>query len=171
LAGGPIVAKLIRSDNAQSMLHFAYGSNMSTALMRLHCPDAATAGTAQLTGWRLIITRDGYASILPEAGATVHGVLWRLTARDWSALNAYESLDSGLYKRRVLKVTARRRVLPVLVYVGRSRAEGRPRPGYQELVVAAARDWQFPPAYLRELRRWLPVRLAGARAAEAGEVE
>ncbi|HXW23776.1 MAG TPA: gamma-glutamylcyclotransferase family protein, partial [Xanthobacteraceae bacterium] len=85
-------------------LHFAYGSNMSRALMQRRCPGARALGPARLDGWRFTIMREGYASIVPAAGAAVHGVAWRLSPRDLAALNAYESLDRGLYLRRVLPV-------------------------------------------------------------------
>jgi gamma-glutamylcyclotransferase (GGCT)/AIG2-like uncharacterized protein YtfP len=152
------------------MLYFAYGSNMSIALMRRRCPGATAIGRARLAGWRLIVSRDGYASIVPAGGSSVHGVLWRLTPRDCAALNAYESLDSGLYVRRLLKVDVDRRALPALVYVGRGASDGRPKPGYWELVIAAAREWQLPQAYVRELERWLPARSRAARPAEVGEI-
>ena len=54
-----------------------------------------------------VITPDGFGSIAPRAGAVVHGVLWRLTPRDLAAINAYESLDSGLYLRRTAAGAAR----------------------------------------------------------------
>jgi Gamma-glutamyl cyclotransferase, AIG2-like len=150
-------------------LHFAYGSNMSRALMRRRCPTAEAAGLARLDGWRFICTHDGYASIVPALGSAVHGVLWRLTPRDLAALNAYESLDSGLYQRRVLPVRQARRIVPALAYVGRSPGEGRPRPGYQDaVVVPAARDWGLPPAYIAELARWSPSAWRAARAPEPG---
>ena len=40
-------------------LHFAYGSNMSRALMRVHAPEAQPVGPAQLPGYRFLITRSG----------------------------------------------------------------------------------------------------------------
>ena len=103
------------------------------------------------------------------------GVLWRLTPRDLAAVNAYESLDSGLYARRMLAVRhggggRRRGRVQALVYVARERRVGRPKPGYQDAVVAAARAWNLPADYVRGLERWSPVRLAGARAAEAGDM-
>lgn len=151
------------------MLHFAYGSNMSRAGMRRRCPTAVARGIAQLSGWRLIVTRDGYASIVPARAGTVHGVLWQLAPRDVAALDAYESLDSGLYVRRVLPVSWNGRRIQALAYVGRERSEGRPRPGYRELVVAAAREWDLPAPYIRALERGLPSRRQAACAAEAGE--
>src|SRR5262245_62260892 len=86
------------------MLHFAYGSNMSRALMGARCPGAEALGTATLAGWRFVINPEGFGSIAPRQGALVHGVLWRLTARDLVAINAYESVDTGLYLRRRLSV-------------------------------------------------------------------
>ena len=85
-------------------LYFAYGSNMSRALMRPRCPSAREVGVAALTGYRFIIMIDGYASVLPAPGGIVHGLLWRLTPRDRSALNAYECLDAGLYRDVTLPV-------------------------------------------------------------------
>jgi Gamma-glutamyl cyclotransferase, AIG2-like len=152
------------------MLHFAYGSNMSRTLMLRRCPTAVAIGTARLDHWRFLVTRDGYASIVPAQGEVVQGVLWRLSPRDLAAVNAYESLDSGLYRRRMLPVICGRQRVAALVYVGRERRAGRPRPGYQELVVQAARDWELPGDYIRALQRWSPPRLTGARAAETGEV-
>jgi cation transport regulator ChaC len=137
-------------------LHFAYGSNMSRAAMRQRCPGARAVGPARLDGWRYLITRDGYASVRPAPGAAVHGVLWRLSPRDLAALNAYESLDSGLYVRRVLPVLVGARRQPALVYVAPPRRAGRARPGYQELVVAAAREWDLPADYVAALARWTP---------------
>jgi len=151
-------------------LHFAYGSNMSRALMRVHARHARPLGTAVLDHWRFIITADRYASVVPAPGRAVYGVLWRLTPRDLASLNAYESVDSGLYRGRMLTVRRGGLRVAALVYVGRSRAEGRPRPGYRETVLAAAREWNLPDDYLGMLARWQPSRYKGARAAESGEI-
>jgi len=152
------------------ILYFAYGSNMSRALMRRHCPAAKELGTAMLDGHRFVITADGYASVVAAAGETVHGVLWRLAPRDLAALNAYESLDSGLYRRVRLPVRAEGRRISALVYVARARGEGRPKAGYLDLVLAAAREQDLPDEYVRSLARWSPTRWRGARAAETGEL-
>lgn len=150
-------------------IHFAYGSNMSRGHMAARCPGARPIGPAKLGGWRFIITRDGYASIVPSAGSVVHGVAWRVTPRDLAALNAYEALDSGLYRRCMLSVRCDERRLPALTYVGRSQAAGRPRPGYQNtIVVPAAQDWGLPATYIAELERWAPAGRRGRGAAEPG---
>jgi hypothetical protein len=151
-------------------LHFAYGSNMSRRLMRARCPHAQALGTATLAGWRFVITPDGVGSIVPCAGAIVLGVLWRVTPRDLAAINAYESLDSGLYLRRWLSVRRGGGRAAALVYIARRKGEGTPRPGYIDVVVSAGRDWSLPEPYLRSIRRWSPSRWRSSRAKESGEL-
>ena len=136
------------------MLHFAYGSNMCVADMRRRCLGARLEGRACLPGYRFIIMRSGYASVVPAPGDCVHGLLWRLTPRDIAALGAYESLDSGLYRAVIMAVVAHRQHRPALVYIGGDRECGRPRPGYLNIVTQAARDAGVPPHYLRRLMRW-----------------
>ena len=151
-------------------LYFAYGSNMSRAPMRARCPTAHEVGTATLDGHRLIITSDGYASVVPEPGGIVHGLLWRLAPPDIAALNAYESLDTGLYRVVTLPVQAGARQVSAMVYVGRTHTPGLPRPGYLEAMLAAARELEFPAAYVDALARWLPSVPRGRRVPDAGEV-
>ena len=149
-------------------IYFAYGANMESAAMRKRCPGAKALGAARLPGWRYVIV-DGYGSVAPAPGREVFGVLWRLTPRDLAALNIFESLDSGLYRRVRLTLVAGAKRERALVYVGRPRGRRRAMPGYQERVVAAAAEWQFPRNYIAELRRHLPG-YRGARPAETGEL-
>jgi gamma-glutamylcyclotransferase (GGCT)/AIG2-like uncharacterized protein YtfP len=151
-------------------LYFAYGSNMSRALMRRLCPHARPLGIAVLDDHRFIITIDGYASVVAHPRARVHGILWRVGPREITALNAYESIDTGLYRRRILPVRHAGERTSALVYVGRSCRHGHPKPGYMELVLAAARDWTLPAAYVATLARWGCADDATTLATEAGEM-
>jgi len=137
-------------------LHFAYGSNMSRALMRAHCPRSRPLGIAVLDHHRFIVMAEGYASVVPAPGQEVHGVLWRLSPRDVAALDAYESLDTGLYRACLLPVRHAGSVTPARVYIGRSSQQGRSRPGYMECVLAAAHDWNLPRPYIDALAQWAP---------------
>jgi gamma-glutamylcyclotransferase (GGCT)/AIG2-like uncharacterized protein YtfP len=151
-------------------LYFAYGSNMSRALMRTHCPTAREVGTAVLDAYRFVISVDGYASVERCAGGRVHGVLWRLTPRDLAALNIYEGVDAGLYRGRRLVVRQASQRTSVLVYIARPCGHGKPKPGYLELVTAAARAWDFPQSYVCEIARWASSGLNAARALSTGEI-
>jgi hypothetical protein len=151
-------------------LHFAYGTNMSRALMRGRCPQARALGIATLAGWRFIINADGLASLAAQPGARVHGVLWDLSTRDVVAINAYEGVASGLYDGRLLPVRHGGGHAKALVYIARNEGRGTPRPGHLEIVLNAARDWDLPAAYISALSRWSASRWAGARAKDTGEL-
>ena len=138
--------------------------------MRRHCPTAKELGTAVLDGHRFVVTADGYASIEKHAGGIVHGVLWRLMPRDLASLNIYESVATGLYHCRRVTVRHARKQRNVLVYVARPRGPGKPKPGYLELVIAAARDWDLPQSYVSEIARWSVTGLNAARSLDSGEI-
>jgi hypothetical protein len=150
-------------------LHFSYGANMDRAGMAKRCPGASALGPAVLDHYRFVITADGYASVSPASGESVHGVLWKLTPRDLAALNIFESLDSGLYRHVMLPVRIGARRMQAGVYLGR-RHEGKPRPGYLELIVAAAREWNLPQDHIAQLQRWAASGWRGRHPAETGAI-
>ncbi len=151
------------------MSYFAYGANMSGGAMRHRCPGAVAVGVAVLNGHRFFIGRAGWGSVAPSRGDTVHGVLWRVTLRDLAALHAYELLHKGVYDLRRLPVLHAGRRVPALTYLLRRRVAGRPRPGYVESIVAAAREWGLPEFYVRALERWSPSGFTGAAGIDVGE--
>jgi len=143
---------------------------MSRTLMRSRCRDAQPLGIATLPGWRFVINREGFGSIAPVPGAYVLGVLWRLSTRDIVAINAYESIASGLYVRRRIAVRIDGKQASALIYITRQGGKGRPRPSYIDLVVQAARDWELPERYIQSLARWSPSGWRGVRVPDTGEV-
>jgi hypothetical protein len=149
-------------------MHFAYGANMSRAVMRRHAPGARALGVAALPGYRFVIGADGYASVAPAPARTVWGVLWRITPHDRITLDAWENIAGGLYRAETLAVRIATRRVQALTYLARP-GEGRPRPGYMELVIAAAREWDLPASYLSSLQRWLPARAGEASDAKIRE--
>jgi gamma-glutamylcyclotransferase (GGCT)/AIG2-like uncharacterized protein YtfP len=149
-------------------LYFAYGANMERAAMARRCGAATPLGPAVLRGWRYVIA-EGYGSVAAAPGAHVCGVLWRLTPRDLAALNIFESLDSGLYRRATLTVETGGQRVRALVYVGRKGGGRRAMPGYQERIIAAAEEWRLPARYILQLRRLAPG-YRGSRPAETGEI-
>lgn len=137
--------------------------------MAKRCPGAVALGAAMLDNYRFIISTDGYASVTAASGERVHGVLWRLTPRDLQALNIFESLDSGLYRHAMLPVRIAGRTMQAGVYLGR-RHEGKPKPGYLELIIAAAREWNLPESHIAQLQRWAPSGWRGKHPAETGAI-
>ena len=145
------------------ILHFAYGSNMSRAVMRKRAPLAKPVGVAMLANHRFLITADGYASVAPRRGENVYGVLWRLTPRDLVTLAAWENIAGGLYRAQRLPVRHAGRQSLALIYFARPSPLGRAKIGYMELVIAAALEWRLPKLYIDALRGWLPQQASGGR--------
>ena len=152
------------------MRYFAYGSNLNRAAMKRRCPQARAIGPATLAGYQFFIGIDGWGSVRPSAGDEVHGVLWELTPRCVGALHAYELLHAGLYDVRHLPVRVGARLTPAMVYLLRRRRPGLPKPGYIEMIAAAARGWKLPEPYIRSVERWSRSRFTGARVIDAGEL-
>jgi gamma-glutamylcyclotransferase (GGCT)/AIG2-like uncharacterized protein YtfP len=130
-------------------LYFAYGSNMDAAAMARRCPASRPLGLARLARHRFAILQAGYATIVRDPSATVHGVLYDLALADVPALDRYEDIARGLY-RKVTQPVLRKEGGPVraLVYIGAGPSGGQPKPAYMEAVIAAAQAAGLPASYL-----------------------
>ena len=132
-------------------IYFAYGSNLDLDAMAYRCPKATPIGRAQLVDWQFRINQHGLATAIPSAGSTVWGGLWLVTPRCEQALDAYESIATGLYVRRTLRVKCNEGAVEALVYLATNQTLGVPRTAYLDCIVAGARSFEFPEEYLREL--------------------
>ena len=140
-----------------SSLYFAFASNMVTAQMAERCPGAESRGVAVLEDHRFGIGRRGYATVVGEAGAKVHGILWELRPEHEAALDVYEGVRHGLYQKVWLPVHLADGIPQrAIVYVAGDPAPGNAVAGYMEKVVAAAEAHGLPASYIADLRGWLP---------------
>ncbi len=132
-------------------LYFAYGSNMDRDAMASRCPASRALGPARLERHRLVIMREGYASVIHDPRRAVHGLLWDLSLADVLALDRYEGVSGGLYVKRHLAVMTGVGARRALVYLGTNAGPGVPRPGYLEGVIEAARAAGLPEPYRAEI--------------------
>jgi gamma-glutamylcyclotransferase (GGCT)/AIG2-like uncharacterized protein YtfP len=134
------------------MLYFAYGSNMDRQAMQLRCPGSRPLGRARLARHKFFIMGSGYASVKCDPRAEVHGVLYELALSDIPGLDRYEDIGRGLYTK-VTQPVLRDAGSPVraLIYIGASQVEGKPAPAYLNAILAAAKDWSMPAAYIASL--------------------
>lgn len=114
--------------------YLAYGSNLCTSQMARRCPAAKSGEVVELPGWRFVINRRGVATLLPEPGACAAGLVWHLTTACEAALDRYEGVAQGLYRREEVEAGG----APALVYLAAETRPGMPRPGYLEGILAAA---------------------------------
>ena len=80
-------------------LYFAYGSNMDAAAMARRCPGSRPLGPARLARHRFAILEAGYATVVRDSRASVHGILYDLALSDVPALDRYEDIARGLYRK------------------------------------------------------------------------
>lgn len=122
--------------------YFAYGSNMSTAQMRERCPDAVKICVATLPEYAFLINERGVAGVVEKQDALVIGVLWKISAKDKVTLDEWEGANriGGAYYRKNILVITDIRSVDALVYLARNTTLGRPKEGYLEKIVSAARD-------------------------------
>lgn len=139
-------------------LYFAYGSNMHVGQMSFRCPASRPVGRARLLDWRFRINQRGVATIVPERGAEVFGVVWHSTPDCVATLNIYEGIAQRHYRQRRVRIflDGEEAHKPALTYVSLNTRAGRPQRGYHDrVVVPGAYDWSFPSEYLEELETWL----------------
>lgn len=147
-------------------LYFAYGSNMDTAAMAQRCPRSKPLGRARLMRHRFVLMDEGYASIARDGHGVVWGVLWDVALSDMRALDAYESIATGLYTKIQQTVMLDppdggdgvSKQVRALVYAGRASrksAQGVRQQGaqadYLAQVIAAARAFKLPDSYIRQI--------------------
>jgi len=119
--------------------------------MRHTAPGAVMLGTAALAGHRVAIGQAGYGTLLPAAEGTVHGIVWELTEGDEQALDQFEGVDRGFYRKASKVVSTAAGPLEAMVYLAVDGRPGVASPDYIRQVVTAAKAAGFPPRYLAEL--------------------
>jgi gamma-glutamylcyclotransferase (GGCT)/AIG2-like uncharacterized protein YtfP len=154
-------------------LYFAYGANLDVAAMARRCPRSRALGQGRLARHRVAIMKEGYATVVPDPSAMVHGLLFDLAFADVPALDRYEEVGVGLYQKIIQPVLrAEGGSVRALIYVGRG-GEARgvsPAPGYLESVIAAATSVGLPAehiAYLRSLAPGAAMALAPVQGGRA----
>ena len=130
------------------MLYFAYGSNLHRAGMLSRCPAAVPLGRAVLRDHALVFRH--WADIVPAPGSNVPGGLWRITPACEAALDDYEDVGSGLYRR--LHVSAYREggadIVEALAYRMNATHEAPPDPAYLATILWGYRDFGLDEAGL-----------------------
>lgn len=141
------------------MLYFAYGSNLLLPRMRKRLPDADTVGIAVLPGHELRFHKRGMdgsakcnALVSPDHDALVLGVVYRIPRQDKVCLDRIEGLGSGYRDVRVQVELDSGQAETVLTYMA-THIDGRLKPfgWYREHVLAGARGWRLPTAYVARI--------------------
>lgn len=126
--------------------------NMEPGHMVRLCPGIRAVGIARLPDHRFAINRRGFATVIPQQGETVHGVLWEAMDQHIQVLDEFEGVDERLYVRRFLSVVGEGdRVRQALLYIACDAHPGLPSKDYLDIIVRGARHFNLPPDYIAAL--------------------
>jgi len=119
--------------------------------MAARCPGATLAGPAELPGYRLAFDLfserwGGYvADIVPDPGSRAYGLLWRVTGDHMAALDRFEGVASGRYRRVTVSVRSAAGEQAAIAYAAAAPGpEGPPTGAYWAIIASAAREYGFP---------------------------
>jgi gamma-glutamylcyclotransferase (GGCT)/AIG2-like uncharacterized protein YtfP len=130
------------------MLYFAYGSNLHLAAMARRCPGAVALGSIKLGDSRLVFR--GVADCIYEPGGECPGGVWKITPECEAALDRYEGVSAGFYRKEYVPVEGYADEDRMLVYVMNSTGIMPPSEGYYATIREGYRDFGLPARYLRE---------------------
>ena len=146
-------------------LYFAYGSNLHVPQMTRRCPGHRVVGRARLVEHALCFrghSRDwggAVATVELARGEAVWGVVFTLTADDYTSLDRYENYfgpgaPKNMYDRLSVRLLLEDgREVDALTYVMRPQAGGAPSRRYLGTIVDGGRQHGLPADYVAALAR------------------
>jgi gamma-glutamylcyclotransferase len=146
-------------STTETILYFAYGSNMLSQRLQERAPSAGAVAIGKISGRRLCWhkrSRDGSgkcdADVSENTDDCVWGVIYRVSAHEKPALDIAEGLGSG-YAEKTVHVITSQRVMVAITYVATIKdAALLPFDWYKSLVLAGAREHALPPGYVLNLK-------------------
>ena len=124
--------------------------------MKDRCPEHRLVGNGILKGYRWIITTRGYANVVKSVSDEVHGVVYEISESDEKSLDRYEGVQSGSYRKEMLKIEMGNESKECLVYVDPVEEEGKPKEEYVGRINKDIFDSRLPPEYLdRYIRKFI----------------
>ena len=139
-------------------LYAAYASNLDPARMGERCPHSPLRSTGWLVGWRLTFGGEdlgwegALATIVQDPFEQVFVAVYDITGQDADLLDGWESADSGLYRKTMVRVNTLAGNLVAWAYVLDAYEGGLPSAGYLSVLADAAEAADAPEDYVNALR-------------------
>jgi cation transport regulator ChaC len=145
------------------MLHFAYGSNLSSRFLMSHCPIARFLVRACLPNYRVEFRfysqrrQGGISSIVFHPGSLTRGVIYEILEEEMLRLDEVESVPLGLYARETFLVLGEDGELYSAELYIAVKPEGpyTPARSYVELMVEGAEEHGLDQDYAEKLKALL----------------
>jgi len=143
----------------QVTLYAAYGTNLDPARMSERCPHSPLRGTGWLEGWRLTFGGEDHgwdgalATVVQDPFEQVFVAIYDITEEDLTALDSWESADTGLYRKTKVRVSTMNKEVVAWVYVLDAFEGGLPSASYLGMLADAADAAGAPADYVAALRQ------------------
>ena len=142
-----------------TILYFAYGSNMSTRRLVARVPSAKAVSVAMLSGHSLEfhkIGKDGSAKCdavyTDDLNDVVHGVVFEMALSEKPTLDKIEGLGNGYAEKDVIVLSESGEAFEAVTYYATSiDASLEPCDWYVEHVLRGAREHGLPPDYINRI--------------------
>jgi len=147
-----------RTNVTRVTLYAAYGTNLDPARMGERCPHSPLRGAGWLQGWRLTfggedLGWDGaMATVVQDPFEQVFVAIYDVTDEDVSALDGWESADTGLFRKTKVRVSTLDQEVVAWVYVLDAFEGGLPSASYLGVLADAAEAADAPADYVAALR-------------------
>jgi hypothetical protein len=145
---------------AAAVTHYAaYGTNMDPVRMGERCPHSPLSTVGWLQGWRLTFGGEEHGwdgaltTIVEDPIDQVFVALYDVSREDESALDSWESADSGLYRKTKVRVATMAGSVVAWTYVLDAYEGGLPSASYLGVLADAAEAADAPADYVAALRR------------------
>lgn len=120
-------------------LYFAYGSNLNISQMLGRCETAIPVSRFSINNWKLVFKC--VADVIPCNGSIVHGALYDVGPDDISALDYYEGINHGLYRR--VEFSVKEAPTKAFFYVMNDDNIYPPHDRYLQSIADGYRDWRI----------------------------
>ncbi|MDT0447006.1 gamma-glutamylcyclotransferase [Streptomyces johnsoniae] len=144
-------------------LYAAYAGNLDPRLMARRAPHSPLRGTGWITGWRLTFGGEemgwegALASVVEDNGAPpgsdVFVALYDIAPMDEDAMDRWEGVSLGIYRRTRVQVHTLDGTAAAWVYVLNAYEGGLPSARYLGEIADAAEAAGAPHDYVMELRK------------------
>ena len=127
--------------------YFGYGSNMSIKQMTERCPNSHYVDKAELKDWQFIYNTDHVATITENQTSLVWGAVFEISENDEQALDHFEGVAQGKYKKVELEIAP---FGHVLTYIATNDTVGQPFDNYHRHIIVSAKNRNLPSDYIEQ---------------------
>ena len=146
--------------NDNTLMYFAYGSNMSVLRLQDRVPSAQPIGVGWLRDYRLMFRKrskkdgSGKCDIVKASASVVYGVLFEIASSDEPELDRHEGLNYGYLKKPCSVQVDDTRCMPAFLYfAAASHVDEKLKPytWYSDHALIGAREAALPQMYMDEI--------------------